>query len=808
MSVFAFNLLQIVKRADAAGENMFVTVDSFEKIYFSSNRFVSMFSSDVCTVIDDVSHNENQALYDAKKAETVEEALTYFTEVQPYVINEYEYDSAQHYDSGEDEDYSSDENGEGVTAVYGTVENSDSIIKAGSSYPIYSTSNDSNERKFSFSYAFKDSYLNCGTITVWFETDIYADAEQAKADFQKQFGDYVYHYYCGTTAEAGESAKLVLDKVKFYAEYPDGSTAGNVENPQEFIASVRQGNYYVLENGQWETGGNLPGDIDYRYYHSYANDTADKAKVYFSLNDAYSGNDGYGDLAKQLEAGIAVDPVKAITLCIISLAGAIAAAVFSVRLAGHKDGEIQTALIDKMPFDLHLIFSALAVFGMGAAMLFTLVERLQSEALESADFFPAFFAESDFMLALICAEACVIYLIILEFASSFARNIKAKENIFKRTMLYGMWRIAVSCARRIKRLFVKIGRFFETLFFAPKKLGKGTLAAVALYTGINFIVVVIGMSLVFSYQELLGAVLMLLLLAGDVFLIYKVFRYMRSLDKIISCAEQNIPVEINEKELSPSLKSLADALDRKTAELQSAIIKAVKDERTKAELITNVSHDLKTPLTSVINYIDLLKKCDIEDETARKYMEVIDEKSIKLKRLIEDLIEASKVSAGNITINRTKINLNELAAQAIVEETADIEKRGLHIIFEEPADKHIVFADGTKLYRVFENLLSNARKYSAPDSRIYARVYSDNDSGYFEIKNMSKEPLNISAEELTERFVRGDKSRSEDGNGLGLSIAKQLCILNGGELIIAIDGDLFKATVRMPKNSDGEEQSK
>ncbi|MDE5996436.1 MAG: HAMP domain-containing histidine kinase, partial [Eubacterium sp.] len=251
--------------------------------------------------------------------------------------------------------------------------------------------------------------------------------------------------------------------------------------------------------------------------------------------------------------------------------------------------------------------------------------------------------------------------------------------------------------------------------------------------------------------------------------------------------------------LPQSLKILADGLESTNAQLQQAVIKAVKDERTKTELITNVSHDLKTPLTSVINYIDLLQKCDIEGEDAKKYMAVIAEKSNKLKRLIEDLIEASKVSSGNVTINKTLINLNELATQAVVEETADIEKNNLQIIFEEAVDKHIVMADGTKIYRVFENLLSNARKYSAPGSRVYARVYSDMHYGYFEIKNISKEPLNISADELTERFVRGDQSRSQDGNGLGLSIAKELCRLNNGELIINIDGDLFKATVKLPK---------
>ena len=218
----------------------------------------------------------------------------------------------------------------------------------------------------------------------------------------------------------------------------------------------------------------------------------------------------------------------------------------------------------------------------------------------------------------------------------------------------------------------------------------------------------------------------------------------------------------------------------------------------KTELITNVSHDLKTPLTSLISYSDLLNNCKIEDETAKKYIGVIHNQSIKLKRLIEDLIEASKVSSGNVTINASMLNLSELAIQVIAEFSPEIEKNGNEIIFNEPETAPAVFADGSKTYRILSNLLSNAKKYSATGTRIYISVYKENDNSVFEIKNISSEPLNISPEELTERFVRGDKSRSKDGNGLGLSIAKDLCILQSGNLELSIDGDLFKAKVILP----------
>ncbi len=367
--------------------------------------------------------------------------------------------------------------------------------------------------------------------------------------------------------------------------------------------------------------------------------------------------------------------------------------------------------------------------------------------------------------------------------------------------------------RWILKGFKKIKNFFATLGFLPKQLDKRAVWAVALFSLFNML----GMSFLALFfasfgsdftAYMCGFVYFVLVIAVDAVCVYKAFQFMRALDRMIDCSAKNEPVDIDTAKLPQCLKTLADSLDEKNAALQEAVIKAVKDERTKTELITNVSHDLKTPLTSVINYIDLLKKCEIRDETAVKYMGVIDEKANRLKRLIEDLIEASKVSTGNVVLHKTKINLNELATQAIVEYADDFEKNGLDLIFDETAQKHIVFADGTKIFRVFENLLSNAKKYSAPGSRVYARLYSDNENGYFEIKNISKDPLNISAEELMERFVRGDKSRSEEGNGLGLSIAKELCSLNGGGLTISIDGDLFKATVRLPKNGAEETDEK
>lgn len=294
----------------------------------------------------------------------------------------------------------------------------------------------------------------------------------------------------------------------------------------------------------------------------------------------------------------------------------------------------------------------------------------------------------------------------------------------------------------------------------------------------------------------------ILILAADaianVFIIIKVIKYLKNLDTIITAFSNHQEPDVNIDTLPSSLKVLAESMKYTNEELQNAVNKAIKDERLRSELITNVSHDLKTPLTSIITYVDLLSKCDISDEKAKEYIAVLDDKGAKLKRLIEDLIEASKVTSGNVTVNLTSINLSELCMQSTVDAQADFEKAGLNLIVRDCEQPPIVTGDGAKTYRVVENLLSNARKYSALSSRVYVNVYSENGWGVFEIKNISAQPLDISPDELTERFVRGDKSRNQEGNGLGLSIAKELCRLQNGRLELTIDGDLFKARVKLP----------
>ena len=233
--------------------------------------------------------------------------------------------------------------------------------------------------------------------------------------------------------------------------------------------------------------------------------------------------------------------------------------------------------------------------------------------------------------------------------------------------------------------------------------------------------------------------------------------------------------------------------------IDEAVNTSMKDEKLKADLITNVSHDIKTPLTSIINYVDLIKREDIDNERIKEYVEVLEQKSQKLKQLTEDLVEASKISSGNISIQLSRINFVELVNQTIGEFYEKLEASSLQVIFK-PQDQNMsIMADSRHLWRVIENLLNNVCKYALSGTRVYLDMHYETVENarkvIFSIKNISAKELNIDASELSERFIRGDESRTTEGSGLGLSIAKNLTIAQGGTFDIKLDGDLFKVII-------------
>lgn len=305
--------------------------------------------------------------------------------------------------------------------------------------------------------------------------------------------------------------------------------------------------------------------------------------------------------------------------------------------------------------------------------------------------------------------------------------------------------------------------------------GKGVLS-VAMLAGVNLVVLAVLVTDGMQRQKLLTAI------------------------QEINSEEGNM--RISESGLFAINRQMAAAVNDLGDGLRHALQEQMKSERMKADLITNVSHDLKTPLTSIINYVDLLKREELHNEKANEYLEVLDQKSQRLKQLTEDLVEASRASSGNVVLDIRRIDVKELLMQTSGEFVERFEARGLQLVENFPQNPQYVDADGRRLWRIIENLFRNVEKYAMPHTRVYLDLINDGDRVAFSLKNISENPLNISPEELTERFTRGDESRSTEGSGLGLSIAKDLTEIQKGTFEIYLDGDLFKVTVSFPIASE------
>ena len=305
--------------------------------------------------------------------------------------------------------------------------------------------------------------------------------------------------------------------------------------------------------------------------------------------------------------------------------------------------------------------------------------------------------------------------------------------------------------------------------------GKGVLS-VAMLAGVNLVVLALLVTDGMQRQKLLTAI------------------------QEINSEEGN--TRISESGLFAINRQMAAAVNDLGDGLRHALQEQMKSERMKADLITNVSHDLKTPLTSIINYVDLLKREELHNEKANEYLEVLDQKSQRLKQLTEDLVEASRASSGNVVLDIRRIDVKELLMQTSGEFVERFEARGLQLVENFPQNPQYVDADGRRLWRIIENLFRNVEKYAMPHTRVYLDLINDGDRVAFSLKNISENPLNISPEELTERFTRGDESRSTEGSGLGLSIAKDLTEIQKGTFEIYLDGDLFKVTVSFPTASE------
>ena len=263
-------------------------------------------------------------------------------------------------------------------------------------------------------------------------------------------------------------------------------------------------------------------------------------------------------------------------------------------------------------------------------------------------------------------------------------------------------------------------------------------------------------------------------------------------------SEGDLSYKIDTAHLHGPFRRNADMLNRISRGCAVEVERRMKSEHLKTELLTNVSHDIKTPLTSIINYVDLLKKTDPQPKEAREYADVLERQSNRLKKLLEDLIEASKASTGNITVELAPTDAAELLRQAVGEYSERLTAQSLETVLRIGGESCTITADGRLLWRVFDNLLGNVVKYAMPGTRVYFDLTEQGGQSSIVVKNISREALNIDTDELMERFVRGDASRATEGSGLGLSIARSLTECMGGRFELSVDGDLFKVTLRFP----------
>lgn len=300
-----------------------------------------------------------------------------------------------------------------------------------------------------------------------------------------------------------------------------------------------------------------------------------------------------------------------------------------------------------------------------------------------------------------------------------------------------------------------------------------------------------------------NGVTMLLVLLADVGVFYVVLNGLLLKEKLKKGIEEialgNMEYQIPLQGLRGENLKLAEMINGIANGFHMAVEEAMKNERLKTDLITNVSHDIKTPLTSIINYVAILKQSDIADPKIQGYLDILEAKAQRLKTLTEDVVEASKVSSGNISLEYMDVDLVEMIQQTEGEMAEKFEARNLKMIVNLPAEPAVVHVDGRRMWRVLENIFGNAAKYAMPGTRVCADLKLEEDTVDLSLKNVSEHQLNISADELTERFIRGDLSRSSEGSGLGLSIAQSLTTMQGGTFNLYLDGDLFRVNIRFPR---------
>lgn len=524
--------------------------------------------------------------------------------------------------------------------------------------------------------------------------------------------------------------------------------------------------------------------MQYNELPSYksADDFTDSLEYMYGYDELNSADKVYAQNLMRL-----IYNVSGWWLCavLVGAAGAIACLVFLFMGAGHRKGKEGTRLnlLDRIPLDLY----AAGCFALAFVWMLLFVELTEGMA-----YFFAFSPEGITFLAFACIVIYVAGLVALAPFLSFATRVKAGGGIWWRNTAI-CWALKL-CWRAVRWCWGLVKRFCGWLWYMTTKISIVWRTAL-----IVLIVLVANFCIAISIRYSDFALFCWLLLMAAVFLLACFGAWqMKSLKAAgEKLAAGEFEYKIDTKHMYWEFKHHAENLNSIGDGMAAAVEQRMKSERLKTELITNVSHDIKTPLTSIINYVDLLERPHTPEEGA-EYLEVLERQSKRLKKLTEDLVEASKASTGNMSVTLAPTSTLEIINQSLAEYGQRMEAGKLSVLINVPEPAPTVRADGRLLWRVMDNLFNNVVKYAMPETRVYVDVRTSEGNAVISVKNISRAALNVSAGELMERFVRGDASRSTEGSGLGLSIAKSLTELQHGQFSISTDGDLFKAEITLP----------
>ena len=649
--------------------------------------------------------------------------------------------------------------------------------------------NEYNLNVYKNEYKYLKSYISTLGALQYFLVDnttgkVYTNSGCKTAEeFQKAYGEKTWFVSSADnfdTVTVSEEFKKINDTSQAIARHydyadetdllqtKDGIILNHSSYTYEFLTAIRYGywhspnDYIVGSTSLFEAG---PCTVYLSYDFGNVTDDADPfTDIEFSYQEA----------VRDLERDVIIGLVSLALLLILTLVILI--------LAGKKPVYLNWQ--NKIPGDLHFLVSIGAAIGMGALTVICAVYGLEHRSEVGEHYVNMlYFAGS-------IASAVVCYSFLINGLVTFIQNIAGR--VF------------------LKRLFILlpvrlIKRLVQRLTANRTHLKNGVRRRFMIVVPIYFVLSVIGWIIFIanSYSEGLALFISFLFLLLNAALFVLLYYYAKSLDKIretVAKTQQgDFDVQFDCNSMPKAMVDFAADISAMRSGMKLAVDSAVREQKAKAELITNVSHDLKTPLTSIVTYADLIARSTEGNEEVKEYSEVLTEKSMRLKHLIDDLTEATRVSTGAIELHPTRVNLCELAAQAVGENTDAFEKSGVEPIIKNNGENPVVFADGQKTYRVLENIISNITKYSMHGTRAYVTVGEENGMGTVVFRNISAAPLDISADELMERFVRGDSARTGEGSGLGLSIARDLCGLQGGKFEISIDGDMFTTRVFLPK---------